>query len=1012
MTKKMMTFEISLSGQISRVDDVIVALDPFWEERMDKGSELAVVKTPAIPEEEELNAELMNAAVLADMSSSMTLDPDNGIHAFIIKLFSCSGEISHREYYRLLDKATLEALSARVFVHKALTSFKVSGKRYACTAFDSNLYLAEVDPGMLVLKIDRKGKITREMDPAKPNRFAVGPYVTNTLLGRRYPGIKLAQVKLPKRLGKSQQDTVRNSAMSITWDGQPYRLALATGSLKNGELVAVEEKYGRDLNRRFDATPEVALGYGGIVANECRLGLSTFEATVRVVAQGDLGTNDSRGWVDESVFAQLGALHSGRFYQFRMDFEASEATLVSGGPADGLTAVPVNAKGCFKVMRNEVAAHPEVAANIVIPDSCIKPGRKNLIGKTFRCTVNLGVMKESEDGVCYGSQSVAVHVPWDVLSTEVFDDAVEMVKKVSKGFDVEGHAEVLKQIGADNKSDTDYYRMVEALLKADGQGGMLRHPYVHQGIRKLLAKWLRKIISGGIEMSMRALADDGFLVVDTQGRLHSGSDWMPLRGVLTDLNDSKRSLTVRFPVRMREDLLPVEHINREQAATLLCEAFPDMPRQAAEQAVANELFLKFTHVMHGQYAKVFGGDFDFDLVYSIPESRYPRLVEWRFGYIPAERTQPVKNKSKKRSPWHEFGVVAMSAMSNHVGEITNSIMSAIAAGKIEEAYLLAPELQEEVSGLKHDSAADMKVVRKSKERIGQQAHWIKVLAKEEISSFDKLPTSVKMLSNDDVVARFYNKMYPVIRDLIGSPQTLANYRGLFDGRYGDRPMTRESLREAGVVNQFFTSQMGRTSKYEAEAQEALSAAMKAQSDLRKQQKWEEAEELEEKITDLQSQCEQRSMDVRQARSLYRDIVCGWAKGKAEEDRTYWAAVLNSVLARRAENAIRNGDLKPKGTGAVLFHAFPREVIEAVAHATYSKPVPVEEWSKDWFVRFNADKLQIVKVECGEDGTPQEALMYQGVKVERESKSGHKFQDVDWQRKVGFGFLDCEAGMVA
>ncbi len=129
--------------------------------------------------------------------------------------------------------------------------------------------------------------------------------------------------------------------------------------------------------------------------------------------------------------------------------------------------------------------------------------------------------------------------------------------EVGQGFHTEGHLELLRKIGADNKSDTDFMRVMEACLVADGCGTMMRHPFIHSGAKRLLAKWMRKLLSGGIEMQTRALADDGFLIVDKAGSLHQGHDWMPHRAALTDY-EGDRSICVRFPVRMREDLLPVE----------------------------------------------------------------------------------------------------------------------------------------------------------------------------------------------------------------------------------------------------------------------------------------------------------------------------------------------------------------------------------------------------------------------------------------------------------------------
>ncbi len=92
------------------------------------------------------------------------------------------------------------------------------------------------------------------------------------------------------------------------WNGRRYKLTLATGGLKNGQVICIEEKYAKAVARQYHMVPQAALAYGGIVVNECTKALATFEATIKVVKEGELGTNDSRGWIDEFIFALLKTL--------------------------------------------------------------------------------------------------------------------------------------------------------------------------------------------------------------------------------------------------------------------------------------------------------------------------------------------------------------------------------------------------------------------------------------------------------------------------------------------------------------------------------------------------------------------------------------------------------------------------------------------------------------------------------------------------------------------------------
>jgi len=70
-------------------------------------------------------------------------------------------------------------------------------------------------------------------------------------------------------------------------------------------------------------------------------------------------------------------------------------------------------------------------------------------------------------------------------------------------------------------------RTVEATLLADGSGEICQHPYIYRQVDKLLAKWAYKVLTGGgMHLPGFALADDGFLFLDENVALFSGSDWI------------------------------------------------------------------------------------------------------------------------------------------------------------------------------------------------------------------------------------------------------------------------------------------------------------------------------------------------------------------------------------------------------------------------------------------------------------------------------------------------------
>jgi hypothetical protein len=1028
MFKKMRTFAIDLKGRISEAENyTTVELESFWTERVESGAELAIIKTPAIPTDEELNSELLIAEIMSLGENATSWEPQesNVVDSYLKVLFP------PEKKYTTRAKAIYSAISATARIRRdlarALDRFRWEGKRYAHHAIDATTHLAEVDMGFLMLKItiDRKSmktKISQAMDPARPDRPASGPMATRTIAGRRYPGIRFAQVTVPTRMTEEEQSRVRNAMKCVVWGGRRYVEVLGTGGLKNGQIIFVEQSWAKAVARQYHMHPQSALAYGGIIVNECSKALATFEATIKIVKEGDLGTNDSRGWMDEYVFAALKSLDPGHFYQIRGDFIANAATLVKdnliGTIIDsvklGLNDTPVQFKGCLKVMRNEVGAHPSVAANIVIPDSCLKPERNDLSGKSFRCVINLGVTEQSYDGTCYLGQTGTIHFPWSVIVSNVIPDSEKEFCKIAQGFDSEGHAELLKKIGAQVKSDTDYMRVMEACLAADGCGSMMRHPFVHSGTKRLLADWMRKLMAGGVEMHTRALADDGFLVVDQAGKLYHGTNWMPKKAAITDY-PCRRALTIRFPVRMREDLLPTRHIARPLGTRLLSRAFPNMPHEAVEQAIAEQIYLKNVHVLHGKYAKKFGGDFDFDLVYILDGDRYPNVVEWRRGM--QERVQPEKDKQKRISFWHELGRISFEAMRNRVGQVTNTILSAIASGHWEQQYPLAEELQNEVGGLKHDTRADMKKVAQiRKDNNIRDARWIKMLDKADIKSFDDLPKSIEPLHNDDVIARMYNILYKKASELLGDPRELSDYSGLFDGLYGDRAIEKKHKREVSLVNSFYGSQTHKAIAYVAKKREARNAARKAQKELRDAGNLDAAREMDDKVRGLEADYEQAELDGKKGLSFFRNIVCGWGAGKLEEDRMYWGAVCNEVICRRSMYANQDnaGDSKRRpSTGSILMHAFPQQFVTAVAAATDGKEILVDAWKQNWHVTVNIETLAITKVEPAEDGPEKETQLYQGFPVKKQLPNGNTITVTEWKRIVeldalGIDFEDDEA----
>ncbi|HZQ24490.1 MAG TPA: hypothetical protein VFA89_17000, partial [Terriglobales bacterium] len=250
---------------------------------------------------------------------------------------------------------------------------------------------------VLALEIDRNGSVTK-----KAMKLDQDSQLTNSLLQRLYPGIRVATVDVPTEpLDPCEQAMVEQTLTQVEVDGLRYSLVGASGSAKNGKFYAVENSFEKKLGERFRFSPQAAITYFGILVSACKVLVEEPDCRVMVVDDREFGTNDCRGWLSQSLFRKLQQKHeaellaketerllaqrmadgsegfslseeeeaqlleqakrriqgkrigANRFYQFRLAFDRTQA------------------KGAFKVMADEVARHLD--ADIILPRSCVKP---------------------------------------------------------------------------------------------------------------------------------------------------------------------------------------------------------------------------------------------------------------------------------------------------------------------------------------------------------------------------------------------------------------------------------------------------------------------------------------------------------------------------------------------------------------------------------------------------------------------------------------------------------------
>src|SRR6516225_7458646 len=158
---------------------------------------------------------------------------------------------------------------------------------------------------VLALELDRNGRVSK-----KTMNLGREAQLTNSLLQGLYPGIHVATVDVPAEpLDPCEQAIVEQALTRIEVDGIRYSLIGASGSAKNGKFYAVESSFEKKLAERFRFSPQAAITYFGILVSSCKVLIEEPDCRVMVVEDHELGTNDCRGWISQSLFRKLQQKH-------------------------------------------------------------------------------------------------------------------------------------------------------------------------------------------------------------------------------------------------------------------------------------------------------------------------------------------------------------------------------------------------------------------------------------------------------------------------------------------------------------------------------------------------------------------------------------------------------------------------------------------------------------------------------------------------------------------------------
>jgi hypothetical protein len=787
---------------------------------------------------------------------------------------------------------------------------------------------------VVTLDIDSTGSVTQRLTNLETT-------LENTLLNALYPGIKVAVVNVPNEpLDAYEESQVENAMANLKFKNTPYKLVGASGSSKDGKFYFVDKDHSQSIAERFQHWPQAAIVYFGILVSNCKVVIEEPGVSVLVVEDHLLGTNDCRGWIRRSLFSKL-ELPENCFYQFRLAFEKTQA------------------KGSFKVMEDEAAELLD--ADIVLPESAVKPALKAPVmmysvfgkGRRFRGPVVLGIREFSRKLEFESSYTLIEHAPDDSIQLEILPEALGQVRKLNDSISEGRYKELLELLGLDDaeKAEDEEVRTVEGVLLADTTGNIVRYPYINNQLNRLLARWAFKAATGGgFRLPAYALADDGYLVVH-DGRLYAGSDWIPTQQAIVQL-ESKRGLCVRYPIRMCEDLLPMEHIGSQELMIELSRSLAGqgcrVPHELAGQIATQQLLLEGVYVLHSETAKKNGGDFDFDWICILEEKRFPRFVRKRFSLTNEFHQQKMKLR-KAKSPWWNLEHVAIKARGNQIGMITDLKTSCLAAGRSDLAYRLVTELQKALDSLKHEIEPDTKLIADIRQQVNS-APWLKYKNESRISG---LPIHLDVDDNDRI-GKLYNHVRKEIEDLLTAKLPIEEFKGLVSGE----TVTRVMFDECRYINSVYAAIVGRVS----ERQDKLKADLdKAQTEWEAVRKDPDKELRKQRLLARRKAYAAHHHGEERARQEMKSIISYvrvWAASKTE-NRMGWCQALNRVVC--------NG----QGSGSILFHAFPQELISKLAEQTGGKAVRVvlPEVSGMWIYRDAEGRSFLVeKIEGGEKET--------------------------------------------
>ncbi|MCL4851484.1 MAG: hypothetical protein KJZ78_08870 [Bryobacteraceae bacterium] len=374
---------------------------------------------------------------------------------------------------------------------------------------------------------------------------------------------------------------------------------------------------------------------------------------------------------------------------------------------------------------------------------------------------------------------------------------------------------------------------------------------------------------------------------------------------------------------MKEDLLPYTKITTSELRQMLAREFERQgcPRasELAGRVATEQIELEGTFILHSKTAAKNGGDYDFDFVCVVEGDRFPRFVEHRINHKGNGAIEKIKAK-KARSPWWNLPQVAIGAMGNQIGSITDLMTQCLAAGRDDFHRELAEQLQLALDQLKHGVTPDQDKIRSIREQIKQTpaAQWLRA---KRVRSTKDLPERFECPPTDRI-GSMYNLVRKELTDFFSSRMPIGQFRGLVQGYEFTQAMVDECRRLNRAWALTIQAGIEKKKLLSANVQQAEEAFESGKEDKERRPKL------------LHSLCQARAAMTAYDQQWQEEIrsliwlVRTWAARK-EENRMGWLQALHTIVC---------GTKNEQSSGALPFYAFPNELLKAIVERTGGRPV--------------------------------------------------------------------------